>query len=609
VSGIAGIVAYGGAPADAALLARMARQMAAHAPDGEGVAELGSCGFAHALLLTGDRPPPAGPFSLDSSLSIVCDARLDARPELVRALGAAGEAAAADAPAAELLLRAYRAWGTACVERLLGDFAFAVWDAPRRRLFCARDHFGVKLLYHAAPPGAFVFSNSLDCVLLHPGVDPALDEVAVADFLARSVQLDLDRTLYRAVRALPPAHALVVEDGRLRAWRWWEPPVEAPLRYRRVGEYAEHFAELFATAVRERAPEGPVSVLMSGGRDSPAVAAMAVAAGRGPVRAFTTVSSGMIREEEGRYAKIAADALGIPVTWLDVDPYRAFERAGTDPLLRRPEPLDAPFLAADVDQSRQAAAHARVLLTGFGGDAALRESRSRLTRLVVGGHPVRAAAEAARYAWHHRRLPRPGVRSWLRGSEPAAVRAVPGWIDEGFARRVGLAGRLASPPTPAWTPHPTRPEVVEALAEPLWPSLFAARDPGATGLALEVRHPFFDPRLIRFLLSVPPAQWYNDKGLPAIALRGVLPPAILRRPKAPLPVDPLAARLRAQGEGWLGGRTLGPEVAPYVAVERVPAVTGGRAAGPGDPLWLNLRPLSLSLWLREHGHGGGRPAS
>jgi len=110
-------------------------------------------------------------------------------------------------------------------------------------------------------------------------------------------------------------------------------------------------------------------------------------------------------------------------------------------------------------------------------------------------------------------------------------------------------------------------------------------------------------RLIRFLLSVPPAQWYNDKGLLAVAMRGRLPPAILRRPKTPLPGDPLAARLRAHGGAWLGGRTLGPEVEPYVDPERVPAVTGGRAPGTGEPLWLNLRPLSLSLWLREHAGG------
>jgi asparagine synthase (glutamine-hydrolysing) len=602
VSGIAGVVAHGGGAVDPALLRRMARLLSLRGPDGEQVLELGSCGFAHSLLLTGDRPAPAGPVSLDPSLSIVCDARLDARAELLLALAAAGDEAPPGASAAELVLRAYRAWGTACVDRLTGDFAFAVWDAPARRLFCAGDPFGVKRLYHASPTGAFVFSNTLDCVLLHPGVEPALDEAAVADFLVHSVQLDRDRTIRRAVRALAPGHALAVEEGRVRTWRWWRPPADEPLRYRRVGEYAEHFLEVFSTAVRERMPEGPVSVLMSGGRDSPAVAAVAVAAG-GPVRAFTAFSSGLVREEEGRYAAIAARALGIPVTWLDVDPYRAFARFGRDPRLRRPEPVGALFLAAEVDQAVQAAAHARVLLTGYGGDAALRESPSRLTRLALGGHPLRAAAEAARYARLHRRLPRPGLRTWLRRGEAAAPPRVPGWIADDFARRVGLAERLASPPGPLFPRHPLRPEALDSLAGPVWPSLFAARDPGATGLPLEVRHPFFDVRLIRFLLSVPPAQWYNDKGLLAAAMRGRLPPAILRRPKAPLPDDPLAARRRAHGDAWLGGRTLGPEVEPWVDPGRVPAVTGGRAPGPGDPLWLNVRPLSLSLWLREHGIG------
>ncbi|MFL5542909.1 MAG: asparagine synthase-related protein, partial [Longimicrobiaceae bacterium] len=531
-------------------------------------------------------------------------ARLDARAELAASLAAAGERAPADAPAAELVVRAYRAWGDHCVERLQGDFAFAVWDAPRRRLFAARDAFGVRPFYHASPAGAFVFASSLDAVLVHPGVDPALDEVAVADFLVYSLQVERERTIRRAVRALAPGHALAVEEGGVRSWRWWTLPVDEPLRYRRPADYAEHFGEVFAAAVRDRLPDGPVGVLMSGGRDSPAVAAAAVAAG-GPVRAFTTVSGGMIREEEGRYAALAAGALGIPVAWHDVDPYHAFDRVGSDPLLRRPEPLDAPFLAGEVDQALRAAEHARVLLTGYGGDAAQRESPSRLARLALGGHPLRAAAEAARYALVHRRIPRPGVRSWLRGDRPPPVR-VPAWIAPEFARRVGLVERAAAGEAPPpFPPHPRRPEAQEALLGRVWPALFAAHDPGATGMPLELRHPFFDLRLIRFLLSVPPAQWYNDKGLLAMAMRGRLPGAVLRRPKSPLPVDPLEARRRAHGDAWLGGRTLGPEVEPYIDPAKVPAVTGGRAPGSGEPLWLNLRPLALSLWLRDHASGPG----
>ena len=87
------------------------------------------------------------------------------------------------APDSELILHAYAAWGEACVQHLRGDFAFAIWDARRKVLFCARDHFGVKPFYYAELDGVFIFSNTLDCVRLHPDVSGELNESAVADFL------------------------------------------------------------------------------------------------------------------------------------------------------------------------------------------------------------------------------------------------------------------------------------------------------------------------------------------------------------------------------------------------------------------------------------------
>ncbi|HEX8241852.1 MAG TPA: asparagine synthase-related protein, partial [Longimicrobium sp.] len=300
-----------------------------------------------------------------------------------------------------------------------------------------------------------------------------------------------------------------------------------------------------------------------------------------------------------------ADALGIPITWTVVDPYRLFQGYGEDPRLARPEPVDAPLLAVEADQWTEAAAHAPVLLTGFGGDAVLRETRSRLARLVLAGHPLRAAREAAVYARLHRRVPRPGIRTWLRlrGTRQGGTAQIPPWISADFAHRVGLRERVAE--QNAWTapPHPTRPEAYEQLAAPLWPFLFNYQDPGVTRIAVEHRHPFFDVRLVRFLLSVPPAQWYNDKGVLRLGMRGLLPEAVLRRPKSPLPGDPLQVRRRRDGDGWLGGRTLGPEVEPYVDVARVPRAAGGRGADDGEPLWMQLRPLALSLWLRGQDAG------
>ncbi|MBV9109043.1 MAG: asparagine synthetase B [Gemmatimonadetes bacterium] len=603
MSGIAGIASLHVARPEPGMAERMARFLVFRGPDGQRWKEMEGCALVHAALDAGDEADPLPqPFSIDGEVWIAADARIDARDELVRALRAAGEAVAGDAPAAELILRAYRAWGDACAEHLLGDFAFAVWDAPRRRLFAARDHLGVKPLYFAALPDFFVFSNTLDCVLLHPGVDRALDDEAVADFLVHGMQRDLDRTIRRGVRALPPGHALVVEDGRVRTWRWWSLPVDPPLVLRRPEEYAERFVAVLGDAVADRTPRGRAAIFLSGGRDSPSIAALVRE--RVPscdLRAYTAVYERLIREEEGPYAEMVGRALSIPIDWTVVDPYRVFQGFGEDPRFRRPEPVDSTLMAIEVDQWSQASAHARVLLTGFGGDAVMRETRSRLARLVLAGHLLRAAAEGVTYARIHRRIPRPGIRTWmrLRGTRQTGAAEMPPWIDAEFARRVGLAERIAA--QNAWTapPHPARPEAYEQVASALWPHLFTYQDPGVTRFPLEQRHPFFDVRVVRFLLSVPPAQWYNDKGLLRLAMQGRLPAEILRRPKSPLPGDPLQVRRARDGDAWLGGRTLGAEIKPYVDAARVPAWAGGRGADDGGEAWLHLRALALSMWRRE----------
>ncbi|HEV7589106.1 MAG TPA: asparagine synthase-related protein [Longimicrobium sp.] len=604
MSGIAAVVALDAAPVDPELLGRMAERLARRGPDGRQTRALGGCGLVHALLLTGDEAAPAPqPFSLDGQAWITADARIDGRDALARALRGAGEAAAcADETAAALILRAYRAWGTACVERLLGDFAFALWDAPRRRLFCARDPLGVKPFYYAAASGAFVVSNTLECVRLHPGVDDALDDAAVADFLVHSFIRDSGRTIRRGVRALPAAHRLVLQDGRHAVERYWELPRDEPLRHRGPAECAEHFVEVLREAVRDRVPAAGASILLSGGRDSPTVAALArEGAPTARLHGFTARYDRLIHDDEPRYAALASRALGISIDWLAVDGYRPFARFESDPLLARPEPVDAPLLAIEVDQLRGAAARGRVLLTGTGGDPVLRETASRLTRLVAGGRLLRAGAEAAQYAWWHRRVPRPGVRTWVSGAHrrPLEAAEAPPWISPELARRVDLAARIAEQNAPAAAPHPLRPEAAAQLASCFWPTLFGDYDPGVTGLPVEVRHPFFDLRVVRFALAVPPAQWYNDKGLLRIGMRGRLPAPLLRRPKTPLREDPLDAHRRAEGDAWLDGRTLGAEVAPWVAVERVPRAAGGRGEDLAGPVWPHLRPLGLALWLRR----------
>ncbi len=601
MSGIAGVVRTDGGPADAELLRRMAASLAFRGPHGTGVRCEGAAGLAHALLDTGDEAhPPAQPFTLDGERWIVADARIDARGDLARALRAGGEPASEDAPAAELILRAYRAWGDESPSRLVGDFAFAIWDEPARRLFCARDHFGVKPLYYAGVADAFVFSNMLECVRRHPGVPGDLNEQAVGDFLLLGSNRDLSTTFFSAIRALPPAHALAVEDGRIRVSRYWSLPMEGEPARGSVREHVERFTALLNRAVTDRLPRGRASLLLSGGRDSTAIAATARAVAPDlDLHAVTVGYESLFADPEPRFARAAAEHLHIPLDLLAADGFGVVEGM-RDRGLHRPEPLDDPLPALAQELFRRAADHAPVALTGDGGDMVMRESESRLARLLLERKVGRALWEGMVYARWHGRLPRPGFRT-LRGRRSGEIGAAPpfpSWLDADFARRAGLRERLAEAGAATTPVHLLRPEAHRLLSSPAVTRILEQYDPGVRRLPVHFRHPLLDVRLVRHLLYIPPAQWYNDKALLRIAMRGRLPPEIVRRPKTPLAADPLLVRLRRDGAGWIGGATLSPAVERFVDRSRVPRLLGGSGGvADTDRLHEDLRPLLLSLWL------------
>src|SRR5579862_4789949 len=184
MSGIVGIVNFDGAPVDRALLSRMTGFMQFRGPDATRTWMDGAAGFGHTLLKATDESEcEEQPFTLDGHTWIVADARVDGRRELVSKLKAKSCDVSLDRPDVELILHAWHVWREECVEHLVGDFAFAVWDAPRQRLFCARDHMGAKPFYYLHAGSTVVFSNTLDCVRLHPLASDQLNDLAIADFL------------------------------------------------------------------------------------------------------------------------------------------------------------------------------------------------------------------------------------------------------------------------------------------------------------------------------------------------------------------------------------------------------------------------------------------
>jgi asparagine synthase (glutamine-hydrolysing) len=275
MSAICGIVRSDGRPIEDETL----REMLAHAPgeayDRSGTWADGPVGLAQAALdVTPEDLRERQPVrSADGRLVLVADLRLDDREGLVRALGRTPGSEATDA---ELVLAAYDRWGTECPEHLLGDFAFALWDVARQRLFAARDPLGVRPLYISEERGAVVFGSSVAQLLAVSERSPRLNELAAAAFLAAESPF-LDQTFYEGVRQLLPSYALLVQpDGTMRTWRYWDVDFHHRIEYADERQYVEHFRELFGRAVTDRLRSaGPIGIFLSGGLDSGSVASMA----------------------------------------------------------------------------------------------------------------------------------------------------------------------------------------------------------------------------------------------------------------------------------------------------------------------------------------------
>jgi asparagine synthase (glutamine-hydrolysing) len=601
MSGIAGLVRFDGRAVDAALLRRMTDSMATRGPDGRHIWVNGSAGFGHALLNSDGRP--AGdrqPTSLDGQVWITADARIDGRRDLVRELGAHGaRTTLEDATDAQLILHAYAAWGERAVDHLLGDFAFAIWDDRSRQLFCARDHFGVKPFYYAELTDGIVFSNSLDCVRLHPAVGSALNEIAVGDFLVFGLNRNPGTTTFANIRRLVAGHSLTSDAGGHHTRRYWTVPTGGRIRYRQQRDYVEHFRDLLRTAVADRLPAGRVDVWMSGGLDSTSITAVARELrsefGNRAVHAHTVVYDTLIPNDERRYATDAAHALGVPISFFAADDYVPF--AGWDAGdLCMPEPSGNPFLLLRLQQLRQVASHSRVLLCGEGADEAL--WRSDLLDLVGCMPWGELAADVARGLASYRVRPAIGLRDRLKKWRRLDARRFryPTWLNREFVERIDLPQRVQQVTSgEANDVHPIRAEAHRRLTTGPWDFYFESSDPGATGVAVEIRYPFIDVRLVKYLLAIPPVPWFVAKTLLREAMKGVLPDSVRRRRKTPLEADPLRAHLSAAPV-----RGLPRPLRPVPDLERcidhaaVPPLDGAR--GGRDP-WLDVRPYCLNHWL------------
>ncbi len=594
MSGYAGVFHFDGAPVDPAWLRKMADFLAFRGPDGSQVWFSGSAGLCHTLLRTSkDTDGKPQILSLDGSTWIAGDVRVDDRATLIAKLP--GDSAdLRKACSAELILHAYAKWGEACVEHLLGDFSFVIWDSRERKVFGARDHLGVKPFYYARIGQCLIVSNTLDCIRQVPIVPSELNERAIGDYLIFGENKDPDTTFFSTISQLPVARRMRASAVEFRVDRYWVMPVDEPLDYKRTSDYTDQFLELLRTCVRDRLPDGPLGVQMSGGLDSPALAAISAELGAS-VTAFTSVFDRLTSSDERHYAALVGQYVGIPICYnvRDDEPY-GWEPGDT--AVHTPEPWANPMeLVATRHFESRMAAHSRVFLCGYGPDDALHyewqpylkylSTKRKWGRL---GWEIFSDFYAQRRIPFFSRLPRMWGDRRFRGDGSFYETSFPEWIDGEFATKLSLQERIHQFERALPTLHPRRPQSFAPFMMDL--SIIGGLDADCTQTALEFRHPFWDVRIQRYFLAVPPVPWARNKYLMRAALRGILPPTVLARPKTPAPGLPYFERGRAANKPTL---PTVPELAHYVDLRKVPAWPGVIRKKHDEA----LRVLGLQYWF------------
>jgi asparagine synthase (glutamine-hydrolysing) len=552
MSAFAGIVALDGATIDREMEASASLAMSASHPGRTVLRRIAGAAFVQrdasggAQLHGETHPLMVG----DGPALFVALARLDNREEVGASLGLGG-AELARRSDAHLLLSMQERWGDDGVARCVGAFAFALWDAEARRLTLGRDCLGNRPLFYHRGPYFVAFATSLRSLLALPGVPRALDEMALAQFIAVNHR-EQQRTLYRGIDRVPSRTMVSIDRNGVRSRKYWTPDFDAAPLYRREEDYIERARELLDLAVASAMRDTPhIAIATSGGLDSSAIAATAARLGVAQsITCFsrvppsgTQIDVGPFRylDERDKVEALARMHPSLAVRFvtperddpLAEDDTRYFARANLPALGPLGMGIGRNFLDAI-----QAAGH-RVVLIGNYGDfglswkgplslvALLRDSRWRTF-----AHELRAVARES-----DRSLARtfaadvmmPTAPLWMRrliyrmrGRDPDGV-AQHSALNPAFIAESGLAQRWREQGFDPWF-GPRDWNAARWRAARLFDHNQYASDIRAMSgeiVGCEARDPHADRRLLEFALAVPEPM-YRRNGVPRSFARRVL---------------------------------------------------------------------------------------
>jgi len=572
--GICGIYNFGtSAPADRAALQRAADAMVHRGPDDEGFYLNGELGLGNRRLSIIDLPGGHQPIANeDETVWVTFNGEIYNYQELRPELEGRGHRfrTASDT---ETLVHLYEEYGLGCLEPLRGMFAFALWDARRKRLLVARDRLGIKPLFYRLEPGQLLFASELRALRELVGHPLEIEPQSVYDFFGFRY-IPAPHTFYRGVEKLLPGHYLVVDARGARVESYWDVPPEEETS-RTAEDFAEEVIEQLRESIRLRLiADVPLGVFLSGGTDSSAVVAFMAALGARPLRTF---SVGFEEPEysELPFARRIAQHFSTEHHELVVHPQDMAEELARL-VAFRDEPVAEPTDVALYRMARLASEQVKVVLAGEGGDELFagypKYAADRLAGLVS-ALPQEMTRAIARWLPYRQRRAKLALEALSIRDE--AERSVT-WFAS-FSREEREALFAPEFLEQVDVAHPARifEQYLEKVRDrsPLKRMLYAdlkiwlpdnlllRGDQMTMAASIEERVPFLDHKLVELAARIPSrmlTRGFKTKVLLRQALRPYLPPETLRRRKVGFTV-PIGPWFRKSLKSMVADLVLSPE--------------------------------------------------
>jgi asparagine synthase (glutamine-hydrolysing) len=515
----------GSAPSVGAIMSMM-EVLAPRGPDGSGVVVHGNAGFGHRRLKIIDLSEKAQQPMVDPALglTIAFNGCIYNYPELRRELEAKGYSFFSTGDT-EVILKAWHAWGTKCVERFHGMFAFVIQERDSGRIVMARDRFGIKPLYLAETPGIIRFASSLPALVKAGGVDTSIDRTALHHYMTFHAVVPPPRTIINGVKKLPPATIRVIEpDGRQTDRVYWDPPYRRDPADKGVSseEWRDRVLDALRVAVKRRmVADVPVGVLLSGGVDSSLIVGLLAEAGQTGLMSFSVgfEEANGEKGDEFVYSDLIAEKFGTDHHKIFV-PSADLMEALPGTFAAMSEPMVSYDNVGFYLLSKEVSKHITVVQSGQGADE------------VFGGYhwypPLAASNDVVEdYA-----------RVFFdRSHEVLRTQLGPDWIDGRDESRELVERHLTRPGADTPVDRALRLDSTVMLVD----DPVKRVDNMTMAWGLEARVPFLDHELVELAARIPPEEKLKDngKGVLKDAARLVIPSEVIDRKKGYFPVPQL----------------------------------------------------------------------